>query len=116
VPVDCVLPRAYDGPLRVIVPAVRTSLEAGEALALKVLVLAKEGPVSASLRWREMGRGEFRSVPLEHKARGVYTLTLPPPAGAIEYYVEVEAVGETARFPATAPELNQTVVVLPEAK
>ena len=116
VPADCVLPRAYDGPLRVIVPAVRTSLEAGEALALKVLVLAKGGPVAVSLNWREMGRGEFRSVPLEHKTRGVYTVVLPPLAGAIEYYIEVEAGGETGRFPATAPDLNQTVVVLPEAK
>ena len=116
VPADCVLPRAYDGPLRVIVPAVRTSLEAGEALALNVLVLAKGEPVAASLKWREMGRGGFRSVPLEHKARGVYAATLSPAAGAIEYYVEVEAGGETARFPATAPELNQTVIVLPVAK
>ena len=116
VPADCVLPRAYDGPLRVIVPAVRTSLEPGEALALNVLVLAKGGPVAASLNWREMGRGGFRSVPLEHKARGVYTVTLPPPAGAIEYYVEAGAGGETARFPATAPELNQTIIVLPAAK
>jgi hypothetical protein len=116
VPADCVLPRAYDGPLRVIVPAVRTSLEAGEALALNVLVLAKGEPVAASLKWREMGRGGFRGVPLEHKARGVYAATLSPGAGAIEYYIEVEAGGETTRFPATAPELNQTVIVLPVAK
>ncbi len=116
VPAECVLPRAYDGPLRIIVPAVRPSLEAGEPLALKVLVLAKGEPASVELHWRDMGRGEFQSVPLEHKTRGVYSVTLLPPAGAIEYYVEVAAVGETARFPATAPELNQTVVVLPVAR
>ena len=55
-------------------------------------------------------------VPLEHKTRGVYAVTLPAPTEAIEYYVEVKADGETARFPATAPELNQTVIVLPEAR
>jgi hypothetical protein len=115
-PADLALPRRYDGPPRIIVPAVRTSLEAGEPLALQVLVLAKGTPVSAALHWRGMGPGDFRTVPLEHKSRGLYTVTLPAPAGAMEYYVEITADGRTARFPATAPELNQTVIVLPVAK
>jgi hypothetical protein len=116
VPSECVLPRAYDGPLRVIVPAVRTALEAGEALKLKVLVLSRGVPDAVSLRWRVIGRGEFQTAPLAHKARGVFTGTLPPPAGAIEYYVEAKVGGEIALFPATAPALNQTVIVLPVAK
>jgi hypothetical protein len=115
-PPNVLLSRAYDGPLRVFVPAARTSLEAGEALKIKAVVLSEGTPDSAAIRWREMGRGEFRSVPLEHKARGVYTATLTPPAGAIEYYVEIKAGGETAHFPATAPGLNLTVVVLPVVK
>jgi hypothetical protein len=95
---------------------VRASLEAGEDLKIKAVVLSKGTPEKADLRWREMGRGEFRSVPLEHRARGVFTATLPAPAGAIEYYVEVKAGGETALFPAAAPGLNQTVIVLPVMK
>ena len=63
VPAECVLPRAYDGPLRVIVPAVRTSLEAGEALALKVLVLAKggagRGVPEAGARWAAADSAAF---------------------------------------------------------
>jgi len=110
------LPQAYEGPPRVIVPAVRTSLEAGEALSLKVIILSKGKPASAVLRWREMGRGEFRSVPLEAVGRGVHRLLLPAPAHDIEYYLEVEADGEVVRFPATAPGLVQTVVVLPVTK
>ena len=115
-PADVLLSRAYDGPLRVFVPAVRASLEAGEAWKIKAVVLSEGQPDTAAVRWRELGRGEFRSVPLEHKARGVFTAALPPPPGAIEYYIEVKAGGETALFPATAPGLNQTVIVLPVVK
>jgi hypothetical protein len=115
-PPDCQLSSAYGGSPRVIVPALRTSLESGEPLALKALVLAREKPASVELRWRRLGPGAFRTVPFEPKARGVYALILPPPEGAIEYYIEVRAGGETALFPATAPALNQTVVVFPEAR
>ena len=110
------LPREYDGPPRVIVPAVRTSLEAGEALSLKVLVLAKGRPESVAFCWRKMGQGVFRAVPLENVARGVYRLTLPAPAADIEYYLEAKADGQVVHFPATAPTLNQTVIVFPAAK
>ncbi len=115
-PLEVRLPREYDGPPRVFVPAVRTSLEAGEALSLKVIVLSKGKPKSAEFHWREMGRGSFRSFPLENVERRVYRLTLPAPDADIEYYLEVEADGQVVRFPATAPGLNQTVVVLPVAK
>jgi hypothetical protein len=115
-PADCLLSGTYDGPVRIVVPALRTSLESGEALALKVLVLSKDRPAGVDLHWRAMGRGAFEKVPLESKARGVFAGTLPPPSGDIEYYVEVRADGGTARFPVTAPALNQTVVVLPVAK
>jgi hypothetical protein len=115
-PPRVLLSKAYDGPLRVFVPAARTSLEAGESLKIKAVVLSAGAPDSAAVRWRELGRGEFRSVPLERRARGVYAATLPPPAGAIEYHVEVKAGAETALFPAAAPALNQTVIVLPVVK
>ncbi len=115
-PAGLTLSKVYDGPPRIVVPAVRTSLESGEPLALKVLVLAKDKPASVELHWRDMGSGGFRTVSFKHTARGVYALTLPAPSEAIEYYVEVSADGRTARFPATAPDLNQTVIVLPEAR
>ncbi|MBP1659198.1 MAG: hypothetical protein H6P95_390, partial [Candidatus Aminicenantes bacterium] len=105
-PADCLLSGTYDGPVRIVVPALRTSLESGEALALKVLVLSKDRPAGVDLHWRAMGRGAFEKVPLESKARGVFAGTLPPPSGDIEYYVEVRADGGTARFPVTAPALN----------
>ncbi|PWB59846.1 MAG: LytTR family transcriptional regulator, partial [Bradyrhizobiaceae bacterium] len=36
VPADCVLAQTYEGPLRVVVPAVRTALEAGEPIGLNL--------------------------------------------------------------------------------
>jgi hypothetical protein len=115
-PAEAILGLAYDGPPRIIVPAVRTSLEAGEALRLKVLVLSANPPGSVSIAWREMGRGSWRTAALEHVARGVFSVILPAPSTDLEYYVEAVADGRTVRYPATAPERSQTVVVLPVVK
>jgi hypothetical protein len=105
----------YLGAPRLIVPTVRTSVGEGQSLTLKVIVLDKERPTVAAIFWRPMGKGEWQRVSLTHVARGVYTGTLPPgPELAIEYYVRVTtATGRTLLWPATAPTLNQTVVVMP---
>jgi len=116
-PADAQLPSTYTGPTRVIVPTVRTSVAAGEPLDLKVLILATTTPRDAALHWRTMGQGRFHTLPLSHRARGVHTVRLDARAAdvdAFEYYVEViPASGPAVRFPATAPQLNQTVVVAP---
>jgi hypothetical protein len=110
IPASADLPNGYDGPPRVIVPTVRTVLAVGEALRLKVIVLAKEPPSGATLYWREMGQGEYVGVPLQHVARGVYTASCPDTAKDLEYYVEVKIKNETLDFPPTAPLTGQTVV------
>jgi hypothetical protein len=108
-------PRAtYHGPTRVIVPTVRTSLRAGESLKLKVIVLSEEAVSDAELHWRPMGKSRFKTVPLQHVARGVYSVELPSSAmrGAdLEYYVEVKTIAGAIVFPATAPTMNQTVLM-----
>jgi hypothetical protein len=110
-------PTAYRGPPRLIVPTVRTSLEAGQMLTLRVLVLAEKPTTDAALYWRALGTGSYAKVPLTRVARGVYSVQLPPGASEdadLEYYVEVVA-GDAGpvRFPATAPGVGQTVVVVP---
>ena len=107
----------YIGPARVIVPTVRTSLMDGELLKLKVIFLADKPARGGAAYWRPLGSGEFAREPLVHVARGVYLVHFPP-SGAkgtdLEYYVEVTAGdGQVIRFPATAPEMNQTLVVVP---
>jgi hypothetical protein len=102
----------YQGPMRIIVPALRTSLPASEALKLKVIILSKDPPRQAALYWRELGEGPFAQVPLQHLERGVYSVELPAVGDDFEYYLQAEpGQGQPVRFPATAPALNQTVVV-----
>jgi hypothetical protein len=91
---------------------VRTSLAAKEAFTLKVIVLSKAPPRAAILCWRKLGKHRFKQVPLKWVARGVYSVQLPARAKAdLEYHIRVEAEGgNQVYFPATAPNLNQTVV------
>jgi hypothetical protein len=116
-PSDAVPPKEYTGSPKLIVPTVRTSIMENEPLKLKVIVLDNTQPQQSELYWRPMGAGEFTAVPLTHVNRGVYSVELPAGSGAgsdLEYYVlTVTAEGGELYFPATAPEMNQTVVVLP---
>jgi len=108
------LPMAYRGPVRVIVPTVRTSLDAGETLNLRVIILAEKPPREAAVFVRPLGQGKFtHRVPLTHVGRGVYSARIAPPGGEdFEYYVEAAPPrGDAARWPVTAPETCQTVVV-----
>jgi hypothetical protein len=110
IPPPARLPRDYDGPPRVIVPTVRTVLVPGEALNLKVIVLAKDRPAEAALYWRELGEGEYAAVPLQNVARGVYRVTCPETNKDLEYYVKVIVNNGEIYFPPTAPLTSQTVV------
>jgi len=116
-PADAEPSDSYSGPARLIVPTVRTSLVLGEDLRLKVIVVGRaSAPV---LYWRPLGKGEFETIPVEHVARGVYKTRIP--AGRIagndfEYYVQTGAGANAIHFPATAPAMNQTVVVVRETK
>jgi hypothetical protein len=108
---EAFLSKVYLGSPRIIVPALRASLDEGEKLSLKVIVLAKGQPASAQLFWRLLGKGRFTAVPLEKVARGVYAVTVPNANSDIEYYIQVKADDQDVFFPATAPGLNQTVIV-----
>jgi len=115
-PADAMPSDSYDGPPRLIVPTARASLTAGEDLRLKVIAVGAKAPARGSVYWRSLGKGTFEKAPLEHVARGVYSARIPAAQIAnhdIEYYVQTSVGGKTVRFPATAPVLNQTVVVMP---
>jgi hypothetical protein len=111
------LPHAYPGEPRIFVPVVRSSLAVGEPLQVEVVVLGVDNAV-AVCHWRPLGGTNFEAVALTHVDRGVYRTVLPArnlPAD-FEYYVEVAAARKSWRFPPTAPELNQTVVLVAEAE
>ena len=116
-PADAQLPTTYTGAPRLLVPTPRSIFSADEEARIRAIVLAKEPPLNVALFWRPLGTKTYTKTIFEHVARGVYTVKPPFVArdGAdVEYYVEtVTAGGETARFPATAPALNQTCIVVP---
>ncbi len=111
--------RAYQGRARIIVPTVRSLVAPGENLDLKVMLLSPENEPTprGALFWRPLKTGQkqgrFRRIPLAQVARSVYRATLPAQkAGTtLEYYIQANLRGREAFFPATAPNLNQTVVV-----
>lgn len=105
----------YRGPTRIIVPTRRLSLRANEIEKLKVIILAEQPPRAVVLYWRYVGQRSFTRVPLTHVLRGVYGVNLPASASDdFEYYIRVEPEhGLPIFFPATAPRLNQSVVITP---
>jgi len=115
-PADALVSTEYQGPPRIFVPVLRTLLVAGEQLKLTAVLLGIE-PKDVSVCWRPLGSGEFAEVSLEHVARGVYAVALPPEASKadLEYFIQAATVdGRMFNYPATAPKLNQTVVVVDE--
>ena len=100
----------YNGPPVMMVDAIRTNLYGDEPLNLKVRIIGK--PDSVTIYYRSLGEGEYQSKVLTHIARGVYALTLPPQPGDFEYYLEAQSSADKVVYPVTAPNLNQTVVVI----
>ncbi len=98
---------------RMIVPTVRTAIRSGEDLRLKALFYGMQ-PRRVVVTWRRLGASSSETLEFEHATRGVYSVTIP--AGKIaedfEYAILAKANdGKEYRFPATAPAMNQTVVV-----
>jgi len=115
-PEDAIPTKQYNGPTRIIVPTVRSSLLTDEDLKLKIIILARNRPKDAALFWRPMGKSRFNKINLKHVARGVYSVQIPAnhiKAEDLEYYIKVSSAdGREIIFPATAPEINQTVVIM----
>jgi hypothetical protein len=113
-PAESALPKTYTGPARIIVPSVRTLLMRGEPLRLKVIVFGMR-ELQVALYWRSPGEPEYRLQPLSHVARGVYRAEIPSQQlpEIVEYFIEVQAADQVIRYPATAPQMGLTTVVLP---
>lgn len=113
-PREALLPDTYAGEMRVIVPAIRTSRHPGAPLNLEVLTLSPEPVAKVLLHWRVMGEGDYKVESFNLAGRGVYHGRFDsfPAKDDIEYYIEViPANGLSTYWPATAPDINQTVVV-----
>ncbi|UCG59702.1 MAG: hypothetical protein JSU70_09325 [Phycisphaerales bacterium] len=115
-PADAMPHNRLDGPPRIIVPTLRSSLTTGEDLKLKVILLGAGEPQDAALYWRQLGRKKFNRITLSHIARSVYSAKVPAQMighSDLEYHIVAHsAIGREIVFPAGAPRANQTVVVV----
>ena len=114
-PESAQLPRVYAGAPRIIVAAKPATVEKGAPVTVRAAVLDSAAPDIIRLRWRPLGEGDFFVAPMENTERQTYTGSFDPGnAFAVEYFIEAKTGGgEVVRWPATAPELNHSVVVMP---
>ncbi len=113
-PPECAPSHEYTGPAKIIVPTVRTSVAKGETLKLRIIVLDRQPVREVSVYVQPMGGGESqKKMVAKHVARGVYEAVFPAAAEDFEYSVgAVTADCKMFYWPATAPALGQTVVVM----
>ena len=111
-PVDQEPPLGYAGKPRLIVPTNRSVIDINESLGLKIIALAASPVRSVSVRVRAMGTGDWQTIGAGHVARAVWQAKLPAATDDFEYQViATGADGARLHWPATAPDLNQTVIV-----
>jgi hypothetical protein len=100
----------YDGAPLIRVLGTETQINKSQPLELSVIALGT-GDAPPVLKVRPLGHGAWQGVPVDHKARRVYSAVIPPQADDFEYYLES---GDT-KFPVTAGSpspIYQTVVVV----
>jgi hypothetical protein len=112
-PAEAAVSTAYRGTPRIFVSARRTQADAGEPQEIRAFVLSGAKCSGVNLYWRPLGEGSFKKLPATHRARQAYRVGLPAQSrGTVEYYLEAALDdGKKARWPATAPSINQTVIV-----
>jgi hypothetical protein len=112
-PAECAPSHEYSGPARIIVPTVRTSVAKGESLELRILALDRKPVKAVMVQVQPLGGGQWQPIAAKHVARAVYQATLPAATDDFEYeIVAATADGKTIGWPAAAPTVSQTVVVM----
>ena len=104
----------YRGTPLIRVLGAETQINQRLPLELSVTALGT-GDAPPLLKVRPLGRRAWQDVPVDHKARRVYSAVIPPQDNDFEYYLES---GQT-KFPVTAGSpspIYQTVVVAGEAE
>ena len=105
-------PKEYLGDPRIIVTPVRSVASKGEALTLKIITLDKQPVKSVNIKFRPLG-GKWQNLPAVHITRGVFKAVLQPVLTDFEYMVIAETVAGTKLiWPATSPEMNQSVIIM----
>jgi hypothetical protein len=104
----------YPGESRIIVTTDQGILEKGEDFRLRVRVLSQTGEISGMINWKPLGAGKYQKNALKRMDRNVFEATIP---GSVisedfEYYISVNTGEGQIVYPATAKNINKTVVIL----
>ncbi|GAP72682.1 hypothetical protein SAMD00024442_4_29 [Candidatus Symbiothrix dinenymphae] len=98
---------------RIVAPELRTAINEGENFTTQVII-TNALPAKAVLKYRILGEKKYQTIALQSVGRCVYQAEIPADriTGDFEYYIEAKKqAGGTMHFPATAPNINQTVIL-----
>ncbi len=88
-PSEAAVSTSYQGTPRILVPAKRTQMTAGEREEIRAFVLSGPKCTGVNLHWRPLGEGRFKKLVASHRARQAYRVALPASSrGTVEYYLE----------------------------
>jgi hypothetical protein len=106
------LPKDYQGTPRIIVTPVRSVVGKGEMLTIKIIALDKLPVKRINIKVRPLG-GKWQDIPAVNVTSTVFKAILQPASEDFEYQVIAEtSSGTKLIWPATAPEMNQTVIIM----
>jgi hypothetical protein len=104
--------KEYRGKPLLVNLVVRTTIKRGESLNLRIIALDRQEVNSVSVKIRSLGTKKWEIIEAKHVARAVWNAMLPAAVNDFEYLIVSETPGVTKMiWPATAPEINQTVVI-----
>jgi len=112
-PPEANLPNEYPGIDRLIVATNPSALKKDDTFHVRVRILSNEENLSGILYWKLIGGTDYKEIPLKHLARNVFEVESPVAffGDDFEYYIEVKTGEKSLVYPATAKDINQSVVI-----
>lgn len=112
-PEEAFVSKNYAGKTRIVSTTCQSVLEQGRDFNLRIRVLSQAESLSGRCYYRKLGERKYSVADMKLLASHVFTVNLPFTSipDDFEYYIEVDAGQETIRYPATAGDINQVVVI-----
>jgi hypothetical protein len=104
----------FQGETRIIATTNQSILENGKDFYMRIRVLSESSDLSGKLKWRSLGKGQYKELPLNRMARNVFEVNIPGSdiSEDFEYFIEVDDSRKTIVYPVTSGNINQTVVLI----
>jgi hypothetical protein len=113
-PEEARLAKEYQGADRILVFTNPSLLQKEDAFHVRVRVLSNTSEIQAKMYWRNFGEEKYHEIPLDHMARNVFEVKRPVSefGDDFEYYFSVMADEKSLTYPATAENINCSVIIL----